>query len=190
MKGFKEYLTEENGKPKIIMIGGPGAGKSTYSEIISKELNIPHIYTGDMMRDLAKKDTPEGRKVKELVSKGEFAPLDIVIKAVKSRISEPDAKDGYILDGFPRNIEQAEMMDKENIQYDKVINLVVSQEEVIRRLTARGRKDDKPEIIKNRIRIYNKETKPLLDYYKTEVINVKAEGGEPEDIAKEIIRKL
>jgi len=190
MKSFKQYFFEAVNGPKIIMIGGPGAGKSTYSEIITKKLNIPHIYTGDMMRQLAKQDTPDGRRVKDLLSKGQFAPLSIVINAVKERVSKPDAQKGYVFDGFPRNVEQAQRMEKEGIEYDHVINLVVSEEEVIKRLTARGREDDKPEIIKKRLAVYEKETRPLLDYFKNEIINIKAEGSTPEAIANEIIKKV
>ena len=190
MKSFKQYFFEAINGPKIIMIGGPGAGKSTYSEIITKKLNIPHIYTGDMMRQLAKQDTPDGRRVKDLLSKGQFAPLSIVINAVKERVSKPDAQKGYVFDGFPRNVEQAQRMEKEGIEYDHVINLVVSEEEVIKRLTARGREDDKPEIIKKRLAVFEKETRPLLDYFKNEIINIKAEGSTPEAIANEIIKKV
>ena len=143
-----------------------------------------------MMRALSKQDTPDGRKVKELLSKGEFAPTPIVINAVKERLKKPDAQKGYIFDGFPRSVEQAEMMEKANIEYDHVINLQVSEEEVIRRLTARGRADDKPEIIKNRLKVYERETAPLLTYYKDEIINIKAEGSTPEKISKEIIGKI
>ena len=189
MKSFRQFLEAVNG-PKIIMIGGPGAGKSTYSEIITKKLNIPHIYTGDMMRKLAKQDTPDGRKVKELLAKGEFAPIDIVMRSVKERVSQSDAQNGYVFDGFPRNVEQAKKMTEENIEYDYVVNLVVSEEEVIKRLTARGREDDKPEIIKQRLKVYERETRPLLDYFKDNIINIKAEGDTPENIANKIIEKV
>src|SRR6056300_1766352 len=143
-----------------------------------------------MMRQLAKQDTPDGRRVKDLLSKGQFAPLSVVINAVKERVSKPDAQRGYVFDGFPRNVEQAKRMEDEGIEYDHVINLVVSEEEVIKRLTARGREDDKPEIIKNRIKVYHRETAPLLTYYKDEIINIKAEGSTPELITKEIIKKV
>ena len=190
MKSFKQYFFEAINGPKIIMIGGPGSGKSTYSELLKKELGIAHIYTGDMMRALSKKNTPDGKKVRELLAKGEFAPTPIVIDAVKERMKQPDAMKGYVFDGFPRNTEQAKAMEDKGIEYDYVINLVVSEEEVIKRLTSRGRADDKPEIIKNRIKVYHRETAPLLQYYKDEIINIKAEGSTPELIAKEIIKKV
>ena len=186
MKFVERFLREVKGGPwQIIMIGGPGSGKSTYSEIITKKLDIPHIYTGDMMRKLAKTND----KVKDLLSKGEFAPTPIVIKAVQDRLEKPDAQKGYVFDGFPRNVEQAKAMEEKDIEYDYVIFLDVSEEEVVRRLTARGRADDKPEIIKNRLKVFKRETEPLLYYYKDDIINIKAEGGTPEEIAQTIIDK-
>ena len=185
MKSFKDYIFEAMGRKRIIMIGGPGSGKSTYSEIITKKLDIPHIYTGDMMRKLAKTND----QVKDLLAKGKFAPTDIVINAVLDRLEKPDAQKGYIFDGFPRNIEQAKAMEEKGIKYDYVIYLDVSEEEVIRRLTARGRADDKPEIIKTRLKVFEKETAPLLDYYKDELIKIKAEGNSKEAIAQTIMDK-
>ena len=172
------------------MIGGPGSGKSTYSEIITKELGIPHIYTGEMLRAISKQNTEDGRTVKKLLDQGKFAPTPLTIKIVKQRLEKPDAQKGYIFDGFPRSVEQAEMMEEQGIEYDYVVNLVVSEEEIIKRLTARGREDDKPDIIKKRLATYEKETRPLLDYYGDEVINIKAEGSTPEAISKEIIKKV
>ena len=190
MKSFKQYFFEAINKPKIIMIGGPGSGKSTYSEIITKELGIPHIYTGQMLRAISKQNTPDGKRVKELLAKGEFAPTPVVIDAVKERMKKPDAQKGYVFDGFPRNIEQAKAMEEKGIEYDYVIYLDVSEEEVVKRLTARGRADDKPDIIKKRLKVFHRETAPLLTYYKDEIMNIKAEGSTPEAISKEIIKKV
>jgi len=136
---------------------------------------------------LRKSDDPE---VKALLAKGEFAPLDVVVKIIKQEIVK--APNGYILDGFPRNLEQLKEMHDAGIEINRVIYLDVSDAEVIRRLTARGRADDTPEIVKNRLKVYQRETGPVVDYYKgkKEFQSVKAEGGTPENIAQKIIRDI
>ena len=173
----------------IILIGGPGSGKSTYAEFIIKEFGIDHIYPGELLRK-AKAQGGEMAKRLSNLGKGEFAPNDIVLKLVKDAVAKADK--GFVFDGFPRYMQQVRDLEKEGIKIDKVVYLNVSPEEVIRRLTARGRADDKPEIIKNRIALYKKETGPVVEYYRNKpgFIEVKAEGGKPEEIAKMIINKL
>ena len=190
MQTFKQFFFEAINGPKLIMIGGPGSGKSTYSELIKKELGIAHIYTGDMMRDLAKKDTPDGKRVKELLANGKFAPTEIVMREVMDRLKKPDARNGYVFDGFPRSMEQVRAMDKNNIEHNFIINLQVSEQEVIRRLTARGRADDKPEVIKQRLREHEKQVGPVIKHFDEQLINIKAEGAEPEVIANKIIKRI
>jgi len=194
LKQFLEAIEIDMPMTRIIMIGGPGSGKSTYSEFLNKHFKIPHIYMGDMMREL-QKTNPE---VAKIMNAGNLVPLRYVIKALKDRLEKPDTKKGYILDGFPRNMEQLNKMKEENVNYDYVVFLDVSEKEVIRRLSARGRKDDKPEIIKNRIGVYEKETGPVLrqlekdssnDVNKT-FLKIKAEGPEPKDIANKIIKDI
>ena len=194
LKQFLEAIEIDTIMTRIIMIGGPGSGKSTYSKYISKHFNIPHIYTGDMMREL-QKTNPE---VAKIMNSGNLVPIKYVMKALQDRLDKPDTGKGYILDGFPRNSEQLSIMKKENINYDYVVFLDVSEKEVIKRLSARGRKDDKPEIIKNRIGVYEKETGPVLrqlekdssnDVNKT-FLKIKAEGPEPKDIANKIIKDI
>ena len=194
LKQFLEAIEIDMPMTRIIMIGGPGSGKSTYSEFLNKHFKIPHIYMGDMMREL-QKTNPE---VAKIMDAGNLVPLRYVIKALKDRLEKPDTKKGYILDGFPRNMEQLNKMKEENVNYDYVVFLDVSEKEVIKRLSARGRKDDKPEIIKNRIGVYEKETGPVLrqlekdssnDVNKT-FLKIKAEGPEPKDIANKIIKDI
>jgi adenylate kinase len=195
MKTFKQYifskLKEATMPMRIIMLGGPGSGKSTYSKFLTKEYQIPHVYTGDMMRDLAKQDTPTGRKVRSALEKGDYVDTKIVLDTLQARLQRKDTERGYVLDGFPRSMEQVKEMEKRNIGYDHVVYLDVAEEEVIRRLMSRGRADDKPDIIKNRIKVYKKQTQPVVDYYKDKLITIKAKGGEViEDIAAEIISKI
>ena len=176
---------------RIIMLGGPGSGKSTYSKFLTKEFMIPHVYTGDMMRNLAKMDTPTGRKVRSALDKGDYVDTKIVLDTLEARLQRKDTVKGYVLDGFPRSMEQVKEMENRNIGHDHVVYLDVAEEEVVRRLMSRGRADDKPDIIKNRIAVYKKQTQPVVAHYKDSLITIKAKGGEViEDIAAEIIKKI
>ena len=191
MKSFRDFIFEQIGRKRIVMLGGPGSGKSTYSKFLTKEFQIPHVYTGDMMRDLAKQDTETGRKVKSALDKGDYVDTKIVLDTLEARLQRKDTYGGYVLDGFPRSMEQVEEMEKRNIGHDHVVYLDVAEKEVIRRLMSRGRADDKPDIIKNRIAVYKKQTQPVVDHYRDSLITIKAKGGEePEDIAKDIIDKI
>ena len=152
---------------------------------------IPHVYTGDMMRNLAKMDTPTGRKVRSALDKGDYVDTKIVLDTLQKRLQRKDTERGYVLDGFPRSMEQVKEMENRNIGHDNVVYLDVAEEEVVRRLMSRGRADDKPDIIKNRIAVYKKQTQPVVDHYKDSLITIKAKGGEViEDIAAEIIKKI
>ena len=195
MDTFKQYLfnfLNEAKQTRVIIMGGPGSGKSTYSEYIIRHFGIKHIYPGGLLRKEIDKGGPEGQKIKNLLDQGKFAPNDIVLKLVKKALQEKDASKGYVLDGYPRYMQQVRDMEKNGIAYDVVVFLDVSNEEVIRRLTKSGRKDDKPDIITDRIQLYKKETGPAIEHYKKRpgFISIRAEGKEPGDIAKDIIKEI
>jgi len=191
MIGFKDYIfkfLEEKRQPKIILIGGPGSGKSTYAKFLVKEFNIDHIYPGDLLRKEKESGSEMGKRLTNL-GKGDFAPNDIVKKLVFDAV---DKADGFVFDGYPRYMQQVKDMNNKGIVINNIVYLNVSEEEVIRRLTARGRADDKPEVIKHRIELYQKETGPVIEHYRDHAgfIEIKAEGAEPEEIAKQIINKV
>ena len=195
MKTFEELKVnlQEQDEPmmRVIMLGGPGSGKSTYSKFITKHFQIPHVYTGDMMRSLAQQDTDIGKKVKSALDKGDYVDTKIVLDTLEARLQRKDTKRGYVLDGFPRSMQQVREMEKRNIGYDHVVFLDVAEDEVVRRLTSRGRADDKPDIIKNRIAVYKRETMPVIKHFENKMLKIRVEGGEQiEDVAANIIDRL
>lgn len=191
MKRFTNFLTEDvQGIYRICMVGGPGSGKSTYSEIICKKLGVPHLYTGDMMRALSKQDTPTGRIVKKALDNAKYVPTPIVMGEVTKRLKQGDTKKGYVFDGFPRNMEQFKAMEEKNIEIDFWINLQVSEKEVVRRLVARGREGETATVIRGRIKEHEAQTGPMIKHLSDQMINIKAEGSTPQGVANDILKKI
>ena len=190
MKTFRDFIFEKLGRMRIVMLGGPGSGKSTYTEYLIKHFNITHIYPGGMLRKEVEKGSEIGKIAKSIIDRGEFVPNQIVLDLIKKKVEQ--SPQGYVLDGWPRYMQQVEDMEKNEIGYDYAVFLDVSRDEVLRRLLARGRADDTEEIINNRIELYKKETGPVIEYMRNRpgFIEVKAEGGTPEETANEIIRKI
>jgi len=190
MKTFRDFIFEKLGRMRIVMLGGPGSGKSTYTEYLIKHFNITHIYPGGMLRKEVEKGTEIGKIAKSIIDRGEFVPNQIVLDLIKKKVEQ--SPQGYVLDGWPRYMQQVEDMEKNEIGYDYAVFLDVSRDEVLRRLLARGRADDTEEIINNRIELYKKETGPVVEYMRNRpgFIEVKAEGGTPEETANEIIRRI
>ena len=180
----------------LVFLGPPGAGKGTIAKVAKEALGVPHISTGDLFRANIKNETELGKRVKEILASGGLVPDEITIKMVENRLSESDCEKGYILDGFPRTIHQAEALSQMS-NVEGVINFVLSEEEIIKRLSGRRmcpstgrtyhilfnppkvegiddetgepliqRDDDKPEAIRHRLELYNEATAPLIDYYK------------------------
>lgn len=175
-------------KSRILLIGPQGSGKSTQAELLAKYLNLPKISTGDIFRSLAQQDSPEAQVIKQILSSGNLIDDKTTARLVEQRLKDSDAKNGFILDGYPRNIQQKDLFDP---QFDKVIYLKVLDEEVIRRLMVRGRADDMPDVIKTRLNLYYQQTQPLLDYYRNQGILTEVDGiGNVTEIQNEIRKNL
>lgn len=203
---------------RIVFLGPPGAGKGTQAESISKALSVVSISTGEMIRDALKSGSELGKKVSSYIEVGTLVPDDVVIDIVKDRISKDDCNNGFILDGFPRTIPQAEALDKMNTDIQAVISLEVSDDTIIERMSGRRvckqcqatyhtkhkkptiedicdkcrgtlvqREDDKPEIVKQRLKVYHEQTKPLKDYYKNQGKLLVVEGQEKVEDTKKLV---
>ena len=188
MRTFRELYEQQ--QMRIVMLGGPGSGKSTYTEYLIRHFRINHIYPGGMLRKEVENNTEIGKRVKEILAKGQFVPNDIVLDLIKKSVSE--SPNGYVLDGWPRYMQQVRDMEASNIGVDFAVYLDVSREEVLKRLLARGRADDTEEIIKNRIDLYKRETGPVVEYFRDKqgFLEIKAQGDTPENIANNIIRRI
>ncbi len=181
---------------KMILLGPPGAGKGTQAEILNKKLDVPTISTGNILRAAVKNGTPVGLRAKEYMDAGKLVPDEVIIGVITERLAEPDCQKGFILDGVPRTIPQAEALEKAGITFDAVVSLEISDEEIVERMGGRrvcakcgapyhiknlppkvegvcdacggkleARADDKPEVVRDRLTVYHKETAPLKDFY-------------------------
>lgn len=155
---------------RLILFGPPGAGKGTQAVSLAADYNIPHISTGDLFRAAISGKTPLGLKVQSYMDQGQLVPDQVVIDMVKERLAQPDTAGGWLLDGFPRTIPQAQTLDKllqeMNQSCDRVINLQVPEQNLVARLLSRGRKDDSEAVIQDRLQIYHRETAPVLNFYR------------------------
>ena len=203
----------------IILLGAPGAGKGTQATKISDGYHLPHISTGDIFRENMKNQTPIGLLAKSYIDKGQLVPDEVTCKIVESRLEQDDCKNGYMLDGFPRTIAQAEALDKIT-KIDLVINIEVDFSLLMDRLCGRRvckdcgesyhvsrlngvmtcsrcggelyqRKDDNPETVQSRLEVYNAQTAPLIAYYEKKGLLFNVVGNTcPEDVYAEVSKKL
>lgn len=205
---------------RIILIGPPGSGKGTQAKRIVDKLNIPHISSGDMLREAVSNETPLGKEVKSYMTKGALVPDNLVIKMMVERIGQPDARSGFLLDGFPRTLTQSEALDKAllttNVRIDYVLLIKVPDEEIIERNTGRRidlktgkiyhlkfdpppaeiasrviqRDDDLEETVKYRLEKYHADTEPLIPYYEKQDLVRKVSGVGSLEEVKERLFKI
>jgi adenylate kinase len=154
---------------RLIFLGPPGAGKGTQAQILAENYRIPHISTGDILRAAVAQQTPLGKLAKGYIDRGELVPDSLILELIEDRLSYEDTSNGWILDGFPRNVNQAafldKLLDKLNQTEDCVLNLEVADEILVTRLLARNRRDDNEETIRRRLEIYHQDTVPVIDFY-------------------------
>jgi adenylate kinase len=179
---------------RLIFLGPPGAGKGTQAQVLAEHLRIPHISTGEILRQAMQEQTPLGIKAQNYVDKGELVPDQLVQDLVEERLNQADAKSGWILDGFPRKVTQAvfleQLLEKTAQGGERVVNLDAPDDVVIARLLARGRKDDTEEVIRRRLEVYRHETAPLIDYYSDRHKLLSVNGDQPQEEVSTQLQQL
>jgi adenylate kinase len=165
---------------RIVLLGPPGAGKGTQAQKLADQLGVPQISTGDLFRYNISNGTELGLEAKKYLDAGDLVPATLTNALVDDRLNNDDVASGFILDGYPRSVEQAEALDemlkKRDLSLDAVLEFRVPEEELVSRLKGRGRADDTEDVIRNRFKVYRDETAPLLDYYSEALITVDAVG--------------
>jgi adenylate kinase len=189
---------------RIVLLGPPGAGKGTQAQIIAGKLGVPAISTGDIFRANVSGQTELGRRAKVYMDAGDLVPDEITVAMVKDRLAESDAGSGFLLDGFPRTIAQAEQLaeslDALGHGLDRVLELVVDEDELVRRLSGRRmlvdgkmvqRDDDKPETVRHRLEVYREQTAPLSDWYEQQDLVTRIDAiGEVDEVTERAMKAL
>jgi adenylate kinase len=182
---------------RLVLVGPPGAGKGTQAAVISGKLGVPHISTGDIFRANVGQGTPLGQQAQQYMDAGELVPDEVTNAMVADRLAQPDARSGFLLDGYPRNVGQAdvlaELLSASGAHLDAVVEIVVDTEHLLERLRARGqgRVDDAEDVIRHRLDVYASETAPLVDYYRALSLLRTVDGvGAVEDVSARILDVL
>ena len=179
---------------KLIFLGPPGAGKGTQAKVLSKRCEVPHISTGDILRAAVKAETELGQKAKGYMKAGELVPDDLILDLIRERLGQEDTANGWLFDGFPRNVEQAKFLHNLLTGIDQtcevVINLEVPDDELVNRMLARGRADDKEDVIRNRLEVYREQTEPLITFYQAQSLLVCVDGNQPQDAVSETLHEI
>jgi len=184
---------------RIVLLGAPGSGKGTQAALLEQRLGVPHISTGVLFRKAVKDQTELGRRIKTIMDSGELVPDDLTLELLEERMNRDDTKSGFILDGYPRNLAQAEALDalleKLGMPVQEAIQIDVDTEEVVARIARRaaeeGRSDDTEEVVRNRMRIYEEQTAPVVDYYAEQGLLTQVLGtGSIEEVLQLILSVL
>ena len=166
---------------RLIFLGPPGAGKGTQAAILAQACGIPHISTGEILREAIANQTELGQKAQGFVDRGELVPDSLILDLIRERLQQSDAQQGWILDGFPRNVSQAEflsgLLTELNQNCDVALNLEVPDATLIERLLSRGRKDDNQETIRRRLEVYREQTAPVIDFYQKQGVLKSVDGN-------------
>ncbi len=191
---------------KLVFLGPPGAGKGTQASLIAEFYQVPHISTGDILRSNVAEKSPLGIQAKEYMDKGDLVPDQLILDMVQKRLENPDAQNGWILDGFPRTVTQAEKFVKKLLSTStnenetetgkakssnsfQVINLQVPDDILVARLLSRGRQDDNQETIKNRLQVYYQQTQPLIDFYQASQQLISVDGNHSIDVVTNSLKQ-
>jgi adenylate kinase len=173
---------------RVVLLGPPGAGKGTQAQKLAEKLGVPQISTGELFRNNIDNGTKLGLEAKRYLDAGDLVPSELTNQLVDDRLNDSDAVHGFILDGYPRSLEQAkalhDMLERRGTDIDAVIEFRVSQDELLQRLKERGRADDTDDVILNRMKVYRDETAPLLEYYNGKLKTVDAVGTVDEVFAR------
>lgn len=177
---------------KIVLIGIQGAGKSTQGNLLAEKIGVPYLSTGHIFRQMAKEKSVLGRKVKEIMTAGFLQPDDLTVKVVEEYLKKPEYEKGYIIDGFPRTLDQVKMFEN---NVDRVVYLDISDEEALRRLQFQNvdgsRPDSTADAIKKRVEVFHEVTEPVIDHYRQKGILLDIDGARSiEDIHEEILKQL
>lgn len=192
-------LDDGLGLMRIVLLGAPGSGKGTQAALLEKQLDVPHISTGVLFRAAVEQGTELGLKVTSILDRGELVPDDLTLDLLEERMVQDDASRGFILDGYPRNLAQAEsldtLMEKLGFAIDEAIQIDVDTEQVIGRIAKRaaeqGRSDDTEEVVRNRMNVYEEQTAPVVDHYAEQGLLTRVLGtGSIEEVLELILSVL
>ncbi len=184
---------------RLVLLGAPGSGKGTQAARLKEHLQVPHISTGDLLRAEVAAGSPLGLQAKEVMARGDLVSDEILLGMLKDRFSRADTRDGFILDGYPRNLAQADALDRllQDLgqKFDAAIQLAVDNEQIIERLAGRaqaeGRADDTPDSVRHRLNVYDQQTSPVIEFYRTHGQLTVVDGvGSLDDVFNRIVEAL